>query len=450
MNFNSPNHVIDAKNRIENTIEELIDLLEQQQKAKLDLERSKENCSEAIRLIRKDIDNAMDKLEEATFAELERKFRNIASELQHKITNAQQALIDLKQRLEEIKASNDNECQQFVYASNSTSLVAEAKKMCSVQQLHLQFEDGTFFKFVHNSEIMSFMESLYTLGDLNFQNNYPEYRLRRTDTYSMQVADDDMPCEIISMSALDSGDVILADYMNCRLKLLETNTCRIRDYLDLDIERPVSVCKSKGLEAAVCLDSRRVRFVQVSPRGKLIPGRSVKMDHVCRGIAIMGDQMYITNDGKRVYNYTMDGKLLRTFFKDRFGDEIFSHNREIAASDDGKMLHVTDKDDGLITVDKMGNLLWTYTNLTLHTARGTATDGHGNVFIVDYASNNVIMVRSDGRYLGEVVPASKGIKNPLAVYYDRKNMKLFVASNSTNKLQVLSLQYYISDKGPIN
>ncbi|KAL4233626.1 hypothetical protein ACF0H5_008308 [Mactra antiquata] len=447
LNFNSPNQVIDAKTRIESTIQELEELLEQQQKAKYDLEQSKIKCTEAIKEVRKEINEAFDKLEEATFAELERKFKHISNELQLKMNNVQQSLISLKQTLDEIQASDDNECQQFVCASKSHGAVVDAKKMCSIEQLHLQLHEGSFFKFVRNSDITSAIESLYTLGDLTLQTTSPEYQIKRIDAFNMHVTDDDKPCEIISMSALESGDVLLADYMNCRLKLLETTTYRIRDYLALESERPVSVCKSRGLEAAVCLDSRKVRFVQVSPRGKIILGRVLKMDHVCRGIAIMGDQMYITNDGKRVYNYTMDGKLLRTFFKDRFDDDLFSHNREIAASDDATMIHITDKEEGLITLDKMGNLLWTFSNLTLHTARGVATDGSGNVFIVDYFSNNVLLVTPNGRYLCEVVPAFKGIKNPLAVYFDKKNCKLLVAANCTNKLQVISLQCRIHDKG---
>jgi DNA-binding beta-propeller fold protein YncE len=65
---------------------------------------------------------------------------------------------------------------------------------------------------------------------------------------------------------------------------------------------------------------------------------------------------------------------------------------------------------------------------------GISVDNDGNVFVVGYSSNNVVVISSDGQRHRQLLSNKDGLVNPTVLDYDR----------STNNLLVENFHYLVN------
>jgi DNA-binding beta-propeller fold protein YncE len=61
---------------------------------------------------------------------------------------------------------------------------------------------------------------------------------------------------------------------------------------------------------------------------------------------------------------------------------------------------------------------------------GISVDNDGNVFVVGYSSNNVVVISSDGQRHRQLLSNKDGLVNPTVLDYDRSTNKLLVVNDS--------------------
>ena len=249
------------------------------------------------------------------------------------------------------------------------------------------------------------------------------------------MTDDKFNCHICSSCVLDSGDILLADYRNQSIKLVDNGTYSIKESLQMPAG-PYSVCKVSNTEAAVSLANKTVQFV--STKNQLTQTRVLTFDHECRGIAVLDGQLIMGNGGDKIYMYTTKGDRLKIIENDKTGQKIFRYVRNLCVSDDRKIIHIVDREKGVITIDRNGSVIWKYVSQNLDSPWGVCTDSRCNVFVSGESSENVVQLGPDGILLGEIVSRVYSLRRPRAVCFDNVQRKLIVAYR--NEIHVFNLR----------
>ena len=80
-----------------------------------------------------------------------------------------------------------------------------------------------------------------------------------------------------------------------------------------------------------------------------------------------------------------------------------------------------------------GTTQWEFTDVhSLHGSSGISVDNDGNVYVVGYDSNNIVVISPDGKRHRQLLSSKDGLKKPRVVDYDRSTNRLLVVNyNST-------------------
>ncbi|XP_053383611.1 E3 ubiquitin-protein ligase TRIM56-like [Mercenaria mercenaria] len=416
---------------MDKAISEMDNLMKKKQKDIKDNRKTKATFLQEIKAFRKEINEALDRLEHASVAEVEGNCGKQDQEFREELKNIQNTIDKLTTCKAEIVSSQRNPSQQFVNMKISENIISDIKKA----GLPSTDKPKGSLSFERNSKILHFLQNHESLAKKPVPMKRGLHEVQRKQSYNVKLNDDVSTCNIWSSCVLDSGDILLADCRNKKIKLFDCETYKVRNSVKMSAA-PRSVCNISRAEAAVSLSNKTVQFL--STKNELVPTRSLKFDHDCRGIAVMDGQLVISENDNKAYFYTMNGSRLNIIQKDTTGNYIFTHIREIFVSDDGKMIHVVDSDRGMVTVDRDGNVIWRYSGQELKSAWGVCTDGNCNVFVSGESSKNVVQLGPDGKLLGEVVTKAHGLECPQTVCFDAKRCKLFVSDG--NELQVFHVQ----------
>jgi hypothetical protein len=189
--------------------------------------------------------------------------------------------------------------------------------------------------------------------------NVDEQRLRsvinvRNYKIEHDTLEDD--CDIIDVSVLPTGDILLVYRSNNNSKLIKMNkhynvisTLSINTVLNL-----YNVCDI-GNNIAVVLSNFRLYFVDVTGDMSLI--RSVSTSHVCNSLFCYSDKLYVV-DVHSVHVYSTDGEYIKQLYTSEDNEYIYTCT-DIAVSNDGSMIYILNRKYKLTIIDSSGNHLFT-------------------------------------------------------------------------------------------
>ncbi|XP_063397744.1 uncharacterized protein LOC134682071 [Mytilus trossulus] len=105
-------------------------------------------------------------------------------------------------------------------------------------------------------------------------------------------------------------------------------------------------------------------------------------------------------------------------------------------------LYYINDDDSVTCCDLQGKLKWkSEIAAFLRGARGITVDNNGRVYVSGYLSYNVVVISPDGNKHRILLSEKDGLKQPQALFFDRKNNKLLIA-NQTNKAFLYDVSNY--------
>ncbi|XP_053391025.1 uncharacterized protein LOC128553860 isoform X2 [Mercenaria mercenaria] len=255
----------------------------------------------------------------------------------------------------------------------------------------------------------------------------------------IRVKGDRNKCSIYGSCLLPSGEILLVDRVNHRLKKLDTRY-QVISVCDMPAD-PYDVCYIDNNVAVVALSLHKLQFVDI--RGCMTLTKSVDTGPFCKGLAYGNNQLYVI-DSSSVYIYSKDGIKQRILYESDIGFFV-----KIALSDDGSLIYISnsiviidslDKRGGLETIDSSGNHLYTFTDFELCSANGVCVDGEGHVLMSSFFSNMILQLSSDGKKrLGLITQGSDYINDTNTLCFDKENTTLVAAGNN-DSIWVLKLQ----------
>jgi hypothetical protein len=241
----------------------------------------------------------------------------------------------------------------------------------------------------------------------------------------IRIKDDRKLCYISGICILPSGEILLADDTNKKLKKLDKMynvkcVCVLPD-------KPIDVCYV-GDNVAVVPLRWKLHFVDTKRSMKLI--RSIDTDHSCSGLACHGDQMYVRDCYSSVYSYSKYGIKQQLIYSYRNLYKYFKNTSQITVSNDGSKLYLP-YEKVLVTIDNIGNQLCTLYNRDIRGSCGVCVDDQGFVY-VDDMNGNIIQISEDGRTILYVITNLSHMTDGRSrtLTFNRKNKALIAAGYS--------------------
>ncbi|KAH3848921.1 hypothetical protein DPMN_091306 [Dreissena polymorpha] len=270
-------------------------------------------------------------------------------------------------------------------------------------------------------------------------------RVKSSQKYTVNMKNDSETCFILGICETATGELLIIDGKNCKVKLLD-QTYKVVDHYDI---KPIDMCSIDSSLVAITVNGGcEVHFLQVT-NGQLIWDRKLELQHYCLGIAHHQGNLYIT-DGKALYHYTVDGRLVSKMYEDTSAIMTVT---SCALSPDGARIYVANVTSmQLVTLSREGKVISTLTDPALYWKEVI----HELLFLVcgiyEYipvihvtdlgqvlvcGNSTIIQVDKDGRQrLAEVVTARDGVTSSKSVYYSKHRSALIVGMVKDDDIMV--------------
>ena len=435
-----------------NEIEEKIDKFKREREAELQsLSLLKDTCAKEIQTFREDILKWLNKVEQTTMQEL----NNLASGERRKLerhisassTTKQMIETDFKLIEDAMKTSVTGEL--FAVDVKVTNRLKEYDQV--LQDLY-QEARIPLMTFTQNQRLTDMLNEVEKLGNLTVD-QIQTHKSKRIYFKDMNVqssgqvdiklpGDIDTPY-ISGCEALLNGQIILCDNNNKNLKLIHSSFT-VKDVFDLQA-KPWDVSVANRNSVIITLPHlRQLQFVQLEPRLK--SGLVIQLDKKCWGIAVAGEDMYVTlhnNPGEgEVRILDMDGNLKQKIGVNPGGLFIFRCPFYVTWSAATGKIYVSDPQAGKVAcLMSDGSTVYQYKGKGLKYASGVCVDDEETVMVCGYESNNIRIVTASGQKHGCLLTSKDGIKLPLSLTYRVNDDMLIIGCQNQNSLFVYKMTY---------
>lgn len=411
-----------VKDDVSRTVDNLDNVIDTCKTVLSELTTAKTSGLGIIAEFRKHLNTVLDDLEKRTSELLENKHKELASCVQKDVDKAGDLKKTAKDKLADFEQSNGNASKKFICQCLGKQVVGDAETLAknvtkTTSKIRMYYKNDL--------SVSTYLSNLASFGTVREQKR-PYGKLKSKLKYDVTSDGDKDQCNIWGTCTTGNGNILLADNANNKLKLLDKTSYKMVATCSLNAS-PRSLCRRNNTDIGVSLSNKSVSFITTD--GGLEVKKTIQLEHNCFGLAMTYAEMYISDGSQKVYEYTLDGALLRTITQDPSGEALFTESRDITVSDDENKIHVADSRKGLVTLNKDGKILWRYSGSELKGAYGVCTDGEGNLLVTGILSNNVLQFGTNGERLGEIIKEADDLQSPVSVCYDKYNERVLVTKN---------------------
>ncbi|KAH3853410.1 uncharacterized protein LOC127875279 [Dreissena polymorpha] len=424
-------------NSLQSILDELNKLKSAQEASMQSVDLSWSEKLQEIQDLRKKLNAALDELEKTTLKELDEIRATLQTSLKKNVDNCTRLKDELKQLSEAVNALCDKSKKEIEFIAKRKCLDKIMESEAYLKENPVKLQSSLMFQA--NIDIELYLYQRASLGrivdstqSLTVKMNPDQVMtVKRKSEYSVRISSDtDLSCTLSGICCLPSGQVIVTDLDNQKVKLLDQHYCDVSS-------ASRDVCQITSSEVAVTVD-QNVQFISVSD-GELVSGRKFRLLHAAYGIAFHQGALYVTS-GTALYHFSLTGSLVKMLYMDASDSyTVF----KCAVSPAGDRIYVTNNSHHkLITLATDGTLISTFKDRELQDPWGVYVTPAGQVLVCGCKSNTVIQVDLEGRKkLATLVSLKDGVLKPVSVCYNTKTDQIIVGLyDNTNKIIVMELQ----------
>ncbi|CAC5397256.1 unnamed protein product [Mytilus coruscus] len=151
--------------------------------------------------------------------------------------------------------------------------------------------------------------------------------------------------------------------------------------------------------------------------------KTISLDSRNYGIAQKDNQLIYSGYDKGIRMINLHDESICELVRDKMPYECY-----IATFRDN-IYHTNHSSQTVTCYNLQGEIQWTFQNKNvLMTPYGIDVDNDGNVYVVGFISNNVVVISPDGQRHREILTASDGINSPISLHFSGSNNQLLVAN----------------------
>ena len=272
------------------------------------------------------------------------------------------------------------------------------------------------------------------------QKGFDEMSVTARNPVYVKVPSDTEYAGITGSAFLPSGQLILCDYANKKLKLLDENL-QMKESIDVP-GQPWDVAPVNQHQVIVTFPYQQyLQFIQVTP--SLALGNTVDLGMECRGVAVSRESIYISlsesGEGKiGIYDLTGKKKRIIDPYNGKDGKVLIEWPHYIAVSNDEKIFvsgyDVKSSTTTVYCLESSGNVLYTVSNPLFKACRGISVDEKENLLVCDVESHKVFLITKDGKEVRELLTEKDDVWFPWTISFRRSDGTLVVGGEHNNIL----------------
>ena len=275
------------------------------------------------------------------------------------------------------------------------------------------------------------------------QKGFDEMSVTARNQVNVKVPSDARDAWITGSAFLPSGELILCDCDNNKLKLLDENL-QMKESIDVP-GRPGDIAVVNQHQVIVTFpDQQYLQFIQVTP--SLALGHTVNLGMECNGVAVSHESIYIlfseSGEGKiGIYDVTGKKKRIIDQYNGKDGNVLIKSPWYIAVSNDEKLFvsggYAT---PAVYCLESSGNVLYTVSNPLYTYWGGVSVDENENLSVCDADSHKVFLMTKDGKEVREFLTEKDDVYLPRTVSFRRSDGTLVVGGEHNNNILVFTLK----------
>ncbi|XP_052783164.1 uncharacterized protein LOC128219394 [Mya arenaria] len=245
---------------------------------------------------------------------------------------------------------------------------------------------------------------------------------------------DDLICHLSGILHLAGSRLLLADFHNKNVKLVDMQTNNLVSQISLP-GCPWDICLLSGDRVAVTLATKGIQFLETG--GQLALGDHIELDGECRGIAYHEDSLIVSFYNKKVKVLDMNGRVIRQLERDVSGKELFKCDAYLTVMCEGPtaFIYVSDRIRNTVTkLDMNLNIIKTFQDPALKSPTSISALGD-QLLVCGYGSNAIMILDLSTGKMTQLIGKTEGIRNPMFAYYSRQQSKLLVTELLNNKIK---------------
>ena len=318
-----------------------------------------------------------------------------------------------------------------------TTITEEITK--EVHQPHISFECNPAITIVGDQDLGTV--KCHTTRTSQHK-GFDEMSVTARNQVHVKVQSDAKDARITGSAFLPSGQLILCDRNNNKLKLLDENL-HMKESIDVP-GKPWDVAPVNQHQVIVTFPGQRyLQFIQVTP--SLALGHTVDLGMECRGVTVSRESIYISfskSGGGKIGIYDLTGKKKRIIdpYNGKDGKVLIKWPYYIAVSNDEKIfVSGVSSTTTVFCLESSGNVLYTVSNPSFTNCRGISVDENENLLVCDLGSHKVFLITKDGKEVREFLTEKDDVYLPRTVSFRRSDGTL-VVGGSHNSILVFTLK----------
>lgn len=264
----------------------------------------------------------------------------------------------------------------------------------------------------------------------------------KVNSFGVRMHNDKSPCDITGSTLMPDGRLVLVDYNNKKLKVLDSDFKLMSDFRTDGASFDAATMSDHHVAVTVPKE-KRIHFLSLQDGMKSCDSIQTRLE--CWGIDCMDDKLVtVTNSDEHMI-----------LFLNRKGTELISCS---LGSQDTNMkwpisvcveskdkIYVSCQGDGdsqdvsgcLVTVDSTAQVRSMYMDPGLRKPTSCTKDEDGNIFLCGLSSANVHLIQKSGDRLGQVI---SGLSKPIHLKYYNDSSSLLVMERFCNEVLVYQMQ----------
>ena len=429
-----------------NELNETITALQESREKDLNiLSFEAKDCQDRAKQFREELSRNLERMEAKTLSDInvfETQETKIITQQIDTCKAAQNSLDTYSRKLQLAKEQHDKQgilmynIQLSQAVKSFTTITEEITK--EVYQPHISFECNQAINIAADQDLGTVRCNTSRIPQ---QKGFDEMSVTAGNKINVKLQSDANDVWISGSTFLSSGELILCDCKNNKIKLLDKNL-KMKESIDVS-EIPWDVA-----QVIVTFPHKKyLQFIQVTP--SLALGHKVDLGMKCCGVAVSRESIYISlvDSGEckiGIYDLTGKQKLMIGPYSYNDGKLLFKEPCYIDVWNDEKIF-VSDVDDKSSTstiycLESNGNVLSTISNPSFKRCRGISVDENENLLVCDWKSHKVFLITRDGKEVREFLTEKDGLYQPYTTSFRRSDGTLVVGCRDHNDILVFTMK----------
>ncbi|VDI36082.1 Hypothetical predicted protein [Mytilus galloprovincialis] len=140
----------------------------------------------------------------------------------------------------------------------------------------------------------------------------------------------------------------------------------------------------------------------------------VQCSTACWGISYQDQKLYVVVNPQGIVVMDLTGKTLNTIDINVLYNIVYYMTTTV-----DKIYYTNGRNNTVHCCSMTGQEIWVFKDQSISQPRGISVDNNQNVFVIGRSSNNLTVIKHDGKDSKVLLTDRDGLNNPMAVYYNK-------------------------------